>query len=34
VACRQTTLTEDQLTEILDAAETTKPGLTGAPMGG
>jgi fumarate hydratase class II len=34
VARRQTGLTDAQLTEILDAAEMTKPGLTGAPMGG
>jgi hypothetical protein len=34
VARRQTGLTDAQLTTILDAAEMTKPGLTGAPMGG
>ena len=34
VALEQTELTEEQLSRILNPEEMTKPGLTGAPMGG
>jgi fumarate hydratase class II len=34
VAREQTSLTDDELSEVLDPAAMTRPGLSGAPAGG